>query len=250
MTAKRVQLRFYEELNDFLPRELRRRSYRREIFLSPAVKDVIEAEGVPHTEVDLVLVNGESVGFEHRLQDGDRVAVYPVFEALDIGPLQRLRPEPLRRPRFAVDSNLGALARNLRLLGFDCAYRRHWDDHHLVDTALAEHRAVLTRDVGVLKHGRLDHGYWVRADDPDRQVLEVLARFDLWRQVAPFTRCMVCNGEVAPVPAQAVKDRVPAGVLAARDRFYRCAGCGRVYWEGSHHAALERRVARWRQGSP
>ncbi|HUH00015.1 MAG TPA: twitching motility protein PilT, partial [Gammaproteobacteria bacterium] len=107
------EFRFYEELNDFLPEARRRRTFEWRFRGTPSVKDTIEAIGVPHTEVDLVLVDGRSVGFEVRLRGGERVAVYPVFERLDISPLVRLRPEPLRVTRFVADVHLGTLARHL-----------------------------------------------------------------------------------------------------------------------------------------
>ncbi len=77
-------LRVYAELNDFLRRAHRQRPMRRSFNPRTSVKDLIEGAGVPHTEVDLVLVNGASVDFAHLVQDGDRISVYPAFEALDI----------------------------------------------------------------------------------------------------------------------------------------------------------------------
>jgi Mut7-C ubiquitin/Mut7-C RNAse domain len=114
-----VQFRFYEELNDHLPIARRKCGFAHAFDGAPAIKDVIEALGVPHTEIDLILVDGKSVRFSHRLRGGERVAVYPMFERFDIRPLHRLRPRPLRRTRFVADVHLGKLARSLRLLGFD-----------------------------------------------------------------------------------------------------------------------------------
>ena len=116
------EFRFYEELNDYLRPEQRKRSITREIAGTPSVKDAIEALGVPHTEIDLILVDGRSVRFDRRLRGGERVAVYPEFERFDITPIHRLRPRPLRNPRFVADVHLGTLARYLRLLGFDTLY--------------------------------------------------------------------------------------------------------------------------------
>jgi hypothetical protein len=111
--------RFYEELNDFLPPARRKREFSVPCARAATAKHMIEALGVPHTEVEVVLVNGESVGFERLLRDGDRVAVYPKFEALDITPLLRVRQAPLRTTHFLADAHLGGLARLLRLAGFD-----------------------------------------------------------------------------------------------------------------------------------
>src|SRR3989338_9144205 len=114
----RAHFRFYEELNDFLPPERRKTTFTREFRNRASVKDMIEALGVPHTEVDLILVNGASVDFSYLVQDGDRISVYPMFESFDIRPLVHLRPRPLREPKFVLDTHLGKLAVYLRLLGF------------------------------------------------------------------------------------------------------------------------------------
>lgn len=152
------------------------------------MKDAVEALGVPHTEVDLILLNGVSVGFDEALHDGDRVAVYPVFEAIDVAGLTRLRPEPLRVVRFVADVHLGTLARYLRLLGFDTLWRNDLDDDEIIDLSLAEKRIILTRDRGILRTGRVSHGYRLRATQPLLQLEEVVRRLDLERLIAPHTR--------------------------------------------------------------
>jgi len=242
--ARSAEFRFYEELNDFLPAARRKVSFMQTFYGTPAVRDVIQAIGVPHTAVDLVLVDGRSVEFAHRLSGGERVAVYPVFERLDISPVVRLRPEPLRRPRFALDVHLGKLARDLRLLGFDAAYRSDWDDPHLIDCALAEGRIILTRDVGLLKHSRVTHGYWVRSSYPEEQLPELLRALQLAPSAKPFTRCLDCNGPIEPVGKGALAGRLDQPILARRDRFWQCGECGKVYWRGSHHRHMMQRLAR------
>ena len=153
-----AQFRFYEELNDFLAPALRKCEFAYAFTGTPSVKDPIEAIGVPHTEVDLVLVDGESLDFTRRLTGGERVAVYPVFERLDIAPVTRLRARPLRRTRFVLDVHLGKMARYLRLLGFDALYRTDYDDATIIRLSLDEQRIILTRDRGVLKHTAVTHG--------------------------------------------------------------------------------------------
>ena len=234
--------RFYAELNDFLPRERRQVAFTYGVTGRASVKDAIEALGVPHTEVDLILVGGVSVEFSYRVADGDQISVYPVFEALDITPLVRLRPRPLREPAFVLDTHLGKLAGHLRLLGFDTLYRNDYADEYLVRVSVDEQRIVLTRDRGVLKRRELTHGYCVRASDPHAQIREVLERFDLWGAARPFTRCLSCNGWLEATPLAAVVDRVPPDVQAHQTEYQRCAGCGRVYWRGSHYAHLSRLV--------
>jgi len=239
-TGAASEFRFYEELNDFLPPSLRKQSFNRRFRGAPAVKHVIEGLGVPHTEVDLILVDGEPVRFSHRLRGGERVAVYPMFERFDITPLIRLRPAPLRKPKFVVDVHLGTLARYLRLLGFDTRYDNQLDDPALVRLSVAEHRILLTRDVALLKHKALTHACFVRGVRPERQLREVVNALDLAGKAKPFSRCMKCNGKLRNAPKRSIAAVVPPGVLAGTERFARCSDCRRVYWSGSHAPSLSR----------
>ncbi len=175
-----ANFRFYEELNDFVVREHYKQTIAYRFGGQPAIKDPIEVLGVPHSEVDLILVNNESVGFDYRLKDGDRVAVYPVFERFNIASVQRLRARPLRVTAFIVDVNLGNLARRLRLLGFDAVLSNRLRDGEIVDIATREKRILLTRDKRLLIHKTIMHGLWVRATDADTQLEEVLQRLDLY----------------------------------------------------------------------
>jgi uncharacterized protein len=173
------------------------------------------------------------------VRDGDRIAVYPVFEAFDIAPLAFVRSAPLREPRFAADAHLGTLARHLRLLGFDTAYDRNWEDAALAAMAHADHRIVLTRDVGLLKRNLVTHGLFVRAQQPRAQLLEVARRLQLASRFRPFTRCLTCNGILTAVAKEDVVDAVPERALRLHDAFVRCSACASVYWAGSHHARLQ-----------
>lgn len=236
-----AEFRFYEELNDFLPEAGRKRTLTYRFRGSPGIKDPIEAFGVPHTEVDLILVNGESVGFDYRLRKGDRVAVYPVFESFDISPLVRLREHPLRKTAFVLDVNLGKLARRLRMLGFDALYSNRYQDAEIADIAAAEHRIVLTRDRRLLFARRITHGYWVRSVLVEEQVEEVLRRFDLYGQVRPLRRCLACNGLLQAVPKAEILERLEPKTKLYYEEFYRCENCGRIYWKGSHVEDMQQR---------
>lgn len=233
----RATLRFYAELNDFLPPRERHRAIERSFTASPSVKDFIEAAGVPHTEVDLALINGESVDFARPVRDGDRIGVYPVFESIDVSAITRVRPRPLRDLRFVLDVHLGRLAAYLRLSGFDTAYDPSLDDAALARMA-GKGRVLLTRDQGVLKRSMVTRGYWVRATAPRAQLAEVLRRFDLVRAARPFTRCLRCNAGLVPVDKAEVEAELPPRTRRHYDEFHRCPACGRIYWRGAHFTAL------------
>jgi uncharacterized protein len=242
MTAApaRASVRFYAELNDHLAPHQRYLTLEKTFFVPPSVKEVIESFGIPHTEVELVLINGESSDFSRLVQDGDRVAVYPVFESLDVTPELRVRPQPLREPRFVLDVHLGRLAAYLRMLGFDTAYRNCAGDAELARVSAEEERILLTRDRGLLKHSAVTRGYWLRETDSRRQAAEVVNRFDLARSLQPFTRCMACNEPLRPASKLEIHQRVPQPIAERHEDFRECPACRRVYWEGSHYQRMHR----------
>lgn len=234
-----VTFRFYEELNDFLPPPRRKKTFPVRFRPRNSVKDMIESLGVPHTEIDLILVNERSVDFTYIVRPEDRISVYPMFESFDISSLNRLRPAPLRQPRFVLDTHLGKLAKYMRLLGFDTIYGNKYNDNELAEIAtVGERRILLTRDHGLLKRKQISHGYFVRSTDPGLQVAEILARFDLTESVKPFSRCVSCNGTINAIEKTEIGDRVPPGVLEDYDHFKVCDDCRKIYWRGSHYRRM------------
>lgn len=238
--GSRAVLRFYAELNDFLPPEKRQTAFSHNFFGQPSVKDMIESLGVPHTEVDLIIAGDSSVDFSYRVKDGDRISVFPMFEAIDISTVLKVRPEPLREPRFVLDAHLGKLANYMRMLGFDALYQNNYDDETLARISTERRRILLTRDRGLLKRSVVTHGYLIRTDDPREQVKEILQRFDLHDAIEPFRRCMRCNGELLDADFEEVKEQVPPRVRKFACEYKRCSGCGQVYWKGSHYKAMKK----------
>jgi uncharacterized protein with PIN domain len=232
--------RFYEELNDFLAPARRRQAFTVPCAQAATTKHMIEALGVPHTEVELILVNGESVDFSRQIEDGDRVAVYPCFESMDVTPLLRVRDTPLRETRFVADAHLGGLAHMLRMLGFDTLYDNHYHDDAIVALAEQEGRIVLTRDRELLKRRAVTHGCYVHALKSEQQLREIVERLDLARSARPLTLCLHCNAPLHAVDKASVLDRLPPRVQAHYDRFSTCDACGRVYWEGSHWRNMQK----------
>jgi uncharacterized protein len=243
LILSRATFRFYAELNDFLPLAKRGVPFEHEFSGRPAVKDAIESLGVPHTEVDLVLLDGQSVDFGAAVSDGARVSVFPVFESIDIGPIARVRPQPLREPRFVLDVHLGRLAAYLRMLGFDVLFRNDSTDRELARIAQLERRILLTRDRDLLKRSAVTHGYWMRQTSPRRQVVEVLRRFDLRGSISPFERCLRCNQPLVTVHRSEIEQRLPERIRDQHREFKTCRACERIYWKGSHHRRMEQLIA-------
>lgn len=241
--------RFYAGLNDFLPPARRQRAFEAVCAPDASVKHMIEVLGVPHTEVALIVIDGEPTGFAHRLQDGNRVAVYPRFAVLDMAGLPLLRDAPPVPLRFVADAHLGALARLLRMAGFDTLYRNDYADREVVALAVRDGRAVLSRDRDLLMRRDVVHGGYLRAVEPQAQFREVVGRFGLASQFRPFTRCMVCNAPLRAVAREDVVDRLPPSVQAKPLRLTACDACGRVYWEGSHWQRMRAMLAKTAGGT-
>ena len=170
---KKVFIRFYEELNDFLTGDKKKKRFEHFFKNNPSVKDLVESIGVPHTEIDLILINGAPVDFTYQVKDRDDISVYPVFESFDISGLQHLREKPLREKRFILDVHLGTLARYLRMLGFDTLYKNNFTGEEIIQISIDEKRTILTKDIGILKQNRVTHGYFVRNVIAEKQAGEV-----------------------------------------------------------------------------
>ncbi|MFC2134202.1 Mut7-C RNAse domain-containing protein [Bacteroidota bacterium] len=235
---KNISIRFYEELNDFLPEGKRKVRFDHKFRDRLSVKDLIESLGVPHTEVDLILINGKSVNFECIVTDGDDISVYPVFESFDIAGVQHLRPEPLRNLKFVLDVHLGKLAKYMRMLGLDTAYENNYRDEEIVKISLDEKRAILTKDLGILKRKEVTHGYWIRNINVEKQVAEVIDRFDLRNELNQLTRCLKCNGMLEEIEKEKIVDKIPPKVKKYQDEYFICRDCGKVYWPGSHYERM------------
>jgi uncharacterized protein len=235
---KKVTLRFYEELNDFLPEKKKKKRFEHNFIDRTSVKDLIESLGVPHTEIDLILVNSKSVNFKYIINDSDDISVYPVFESLDISDVQHLRPKPLRNPKFIADVHLGRLARYLRMMGFDVYYKNNLSDDEIVKISSIERRAILTRDIGILKRTEVTHGYFIRGDSVEKQTEEVVNRFDLQKSIKEFTRCLECNTKLTKIKKEKIIRQLPPMVAASQNEFFICPKCQKLFWAGTHHQKM------------
>lgn len=239
----KIFLRFYGDLNFFLPASHRQRTYPVEIVARDSIKDLVEAQGIPHTEIDFILVNGSAVGFDYIVADNDRISVYPHFHQISI-PVENCVSEPYPgKPRFVLDVHLGRLAVYLRLLGFDALYFGDVHDEKLAEISAREGRILLSRDRGLLKRKIVRFGRYIHSTWPHEQLVEVARRYQLLEQAHPFSRCTACNGSLVEVDMHVVENEIPAETRANIDRCWRCNECGKVYWKGSHTVRIERLFA-------
>jgi uncharacterized protein with PIN domain len=248
MAMYQVYFRFYAELDELLPPSKRGSCFVHGFDTAASVKDVIEALGVPHTEIGLILINGESVDFSCHLNDADRISVYPIFRSLDINPLPRVRPAFKEERRFVLDTHLGRLAAYLRMLGFDSVYRNDYHDEELARISSNQQRTLLTRDRGLLKRSIVIHGYLVREAHSHDQMIEVLSRFNLFTSILPFRHCLHCNAPLQAVPKESIQHRLLQKTEQHYDEFHICRECLRIYWKGSHYQRMQGLIARVIQG--
>ena len=235
-------IRFYEELNRYLEKKHCKRDISLTIDGSVSVKKVIEDLGVPHTEVDMILVNGESVDFSHPVSTRDRISVYSVFESFDIKETSRVRPAPLRETRFVLDVHLGTLTRWLRRLGFDSLYSNQYEDETIARISAEEKRILLTKDRGLLKRKIVTRGFCIKSSSAIGQVREVISRFQLESSCHPFTRCLRCNEALIIIDKGKIRHQLPVYVRERYDEFKICMRCSKVYWKGTHWESMRRQL--------
>jgi len=240
VNAFTVRLRFHGDLHFFLRSKAGDTVIERRLAEKTSIKDVIESCGVPHPEVDLILVDEQTVGFDHTLASDTKVEVFPVQHRDTDCTKKRL--QMIGITRFVSDGHLGRLTRNLRLFGFDVAYRQNADDRQLLEVMTRENRALLTRDRRLLMHGIVRHGYYPRSQNADEQTIEVVRRFDLLELIAPFTRCLRCNAPLEEVAKADVIDKLEPLTKIYYGRFRRCPDCKQIYWPGSHFPKLQKRI--------
>ena len=236
-----VLLRFHGDLNVFLgSNAFGEAVIERRLAEKTSIKDVIESCGVPHPEVDLILVNGQTVGFDQTVVSDAKVEVFPVADRSTALTDKRLQLTGIAD--FVADGHLGALTRRMRLLGFDVAYDQNADDRQLLEVMTRQNRALLTRDRRLLMHAIVQNGYYPRSQNPDEQMIEVIRRFKLSELIAPFTRCLRCNAPLEKADKTEIMDKLEPLTKIYYDQFHRCPNCKQIYWPGSHFPKLQKRI--------
>jgi len=227
---------FHKSLTDFLSPSLKHAAISYKFNGAPAIKDAIEAIGIPHTEVHIIVVNNCQVGFDYSLTDNDEVQVFPFEASREV--LKNMLLQKPAQVKFILDVHLGKLAKSLRMLGLDAMYKTNLSDKTIAEIAALEDRIVLTRDVGLLKHRAISYGYWLRSQNSEEQLSEVIKRYNLASEIKPFTKCIACNGDIIQVSKEAVLESLPAKTKEYFNEFFQCKNCKRVYWKGSHYERM------------
>jgi uncharacterized protein with PIN domain len=231
---------FKGQLRDFLKKNQNKNFIEVQFNGHETIKHLIEAIGVPHTEVEALIVNGNYVGFNYFISGGEVVEVYPVNYKKKTRLKSILRDDFEGELRFVLDSHLGKLASYLRLLGYDTLYRNDYEDSELAIISHLENRYLLTRDQNLLKRSLVVYGYWVRAQVPSLQLIEVVQRFKLKEKTKPYVRCSLCNGMLIEVPKAEIADKLELKTKLYYDDFRLCIECDQIYWKGTHFIRMEK----------
>ena len=237
-----VIFRFYEELNDFLPENRRKTDFEAPLKGKRSIKDMIESLGIPHTEVDLILVNNRSVDFRYILQDNDRVSVYPVFELLNITGITRLRKIPLRRNKFIADINIGNIVKYMRVMGLDVYHDSQLSNGEIIEISNTKNRIILTQDKKLLKFKYVSHGMFIRPGSTIEQIRRIIEYLDIENDIKPFSRCLRCNTPLSTVQKNKILDRIPPKTKEWCHEYGQCPSCDKIYWKGTHFMKMEKVV--------
>ncbi|MBE0665155.1 MAG: Mut7-C RNAse domain-containing protein [Candidatus Aminicenantes bacterium] len=151
-------------------------------------------------------------------------------------------------PLFAADVMLGRTARWLRMLGFDTFYDNRAGDDALKKLCLEENRVLLTKDVALHKAMPAGGSRLVEAVYPRQQLEEIISVFHLEQFTLP-PRCSLCNGELAAIEKELIRDLVPPYVFRTQSSFQRCQSCQKIYWQGTHLGKISKFFENIRKGS-
>jgi uncharacterized protein with PIN domain/sulfur carrier protein ThiS len=238
-----LYIKFYKRLSKFLP-EGKEKFLVHRFIDQTSVKDLIESYNIPHTEVDVILVNGSSVGFDFKIQDGVKIEVFPdgSHQKLSNKKIIHLKSRPKGNSKFICDVHLGKLARTLRMLGIDTFYKNDLADDEIVLISNKERRIILTRDIGLLKNKKAKYGQYIFSSDFNKQVREVLTNPDYKFKLNPLSLCLECGCKLKRTSRVEAQSRLPDHKFETGMKFYICPNCNKIYWQGSHFDRMQKRL--------
>jgi len=235
-----ITLSFVGELNDFISKRDKHTPIYHSSSHPTSIKDVIESLGIPHPEVDIIIVNNHSVDFSYQVRNGDEIYIYPYSTHPQSSAFIHLAPQNQDIPTFVVDTHLGKLASYLRMLGFDTIYQNYYSDQRLAEISSFENRTLLSRDLGLLKRKVVMRGYYLRSMIPRNQLIEIINRYQLVNKIKPFRLCIRCNGGIKPIHKSRIEMQLQEKTRQYYDEFQICEDCSQIYWEGSHYYDMQK----------
>ena len=148
--------------------------------------------------------------------------------------------------RFIADSNVGKLAKLLRMVGYDTLFFAQGHDNEIIRIALRENRVILTKDTHIMKRQLVTSGklraILISHEDPKAQLLEVIKTLNL-NQLNPFSLCLECNQLLIPRSKEEVQNLVPPYVFKTQEQYTECQICHRIYWRGTHWQTMVRELS-------
>lgn len=245
----RICFRFYEELNDYLPKELRKVWFEYSFPDGSNLKNAILSMGVPPEKIDLILVNQQSKGFDYLLHDGDQISVFPTFELFNISGISQIREKPLQNPKFICDVHLGRLCKYLRMLGWDTLYSNQYTPEEMVAISRQENRIILSRNYKLTRDREVTHSYWIRSANPLEQISDLTDKLDLTTGADQLTRCLNCNDKLLAIEKQEILERLQPLTMKYHTEFLWCATCNQIYWKGTHFENMLKFIHQLRQNN-
>lgn len=236
---KTASFYFHDSLQDFLLPVKRDTVISYTFDDTPAIKHAIETIGIPHPEVDIILVNAKPVDFFYLLEHNDIIEVFSSFDKEKFPREWSLTPPHVIPEKFILDVHLGKLARKLRLFGFDTLYENNYSDGAIVEISEKEERIILTRDKNLLKHKLVKWGYWLRSQYAEEQLTEVIHRIKPRAQFKFFERCVECNCKIEKIGKAEIINRLQPKTILYYNDFLQCPCCKRIYWKGSHYKQMQ-----------
>ena len=230
-----VYLTFHNDLQMLLKKSQAGKVVKYALKRRASLKDIIESQGVPHTEVAQILLGNKELGFAFIPVGGEDIDIFPFSEEISVFNSTLLRPQPMSSLKFMVDINVQKLARNLRIIGFDTSMVPDMRLIEIGKVATSEHRIVITRNRELLKCNTVVHGHLVRSEDHVIQLQEVVKLYKIKLHIKPFSRCIACNGDLMSVTKQDIIHRLEPLTRKYFNTFKRCSDCEKIYWQGSHY---------------
>jgi len=155
--------------------------------------------------------------------------------------------------KFIADSNVGKLAKWLRMVGYDARFFEGSNDSQMITIALASNRIILTRDTQIMRRRVITSGQLkailIQSDEPERQIRQVIDALKLDCQFQPFSICLECNQPLVERSREQVKDLVPPYVFQTQNQYMECPACHRIYWRGTHWQAMTKNLRKFIKGA-